>query len=41
MPRYFFNVRNGSGDFIDRDATELPDVLAAATLAKAVVARQK
>jgi hypothetical protein len=34
MPLYFFNVRNGSGDFADREGTALPDVLSARTYAQ-------
>jgi hypothetical protein len=34
MPLYFFNVRNGSGGFADRDGTELPDILSAKSYAQ-------
>jgi hypothetical protein len=34
MPRYFFNVRNGAGDLVDRDGTEFPDVLTARNYAR-------
>jgi hypothetical protein len=34
MPLYFFNVRNGSGDFADRDGTELPDIRSATSYAR-------
>jgi hypothetical protein len=34
MPRYFFNVRNGSGGLADQDGTELPDVRAAMLYAR-------
>jgi hypothetical protein len=34
MPLYFFNVRNGSGDFADRDGTELPDIRRAISYAR-------
>jgi hypothetical protein len=34
MPRYYFNVRNGLGDLVDRDGTELPDVLTARNYAR-------
>jgi hypothetical protein len=34
MPLYFFNVRNGAGDFADRDGTELPDIRHAVSYAR-------
>jgi hypothetical protein len=34
MPLYFFNVRNGSGDFADREGTELPDIRRAISYAR-------
>jgi hypothetical protein len=34
MPLYFFNVRKGSGDFADREGTELPDDLGARSYAR-------
>src|SRR5688572_30492158 len=34
MPLYFFNVRDGSGGFADREGTELPDALSARTYAQ-------
>ena len=34
MPLYFFNVRNGSGDFADQDGTELPGIQTAMSYAR-------
>jgi hypothetical protein len=34
MPLYFFNVRNGAGDFADQDGTELPDIQRAMSYAR-------
>ena len=34
MPRFFFHVRNGLGDLVDREGTELPDIMTARTYAR-------
>ena len=39
MPRFFFDLRNGSGNLLDQDGVDLPDVEAARNYAH-VVARE-
>jgi hypothetical protein len=36
MPRFFFNLRNGSGNLLDREGVDLPDVEAARKYARGV-----
>ena len=36
MPRFFFDLRNGSGNLLDRDGVDLPDIEAARNYAQGV-----